>query len=305
MRGLIVVVMLFSCQQPMKENKESPYIVVLGIAQDAGFPQAGCNKECCKKAWLDPQIRKSVSCIALVDPVSKKQWLFDATPDIKFQLNMLENISNINPLSGVFLTHAHIGHYTGLMHFGKEVMDTKNLPVYAMDKMQSFIQNHAPWKQLTKINNIQLQKLADRSPVILNERIIVTPFLVPHRDEYSETVGYKISINDKSLVFIPDIDKWHDWQQDIKQLIKEIDYAFIDGTFYQDGELDRDMSQIPHPLVVETMDILSDLDKKNKKKVHFIHLNHTNPLLLKNSAEQKTVFQKGFNVAKEGQIITL
>ena len=86
----------------MKENKESPYIVVLGIAQDAGFPQAGCNKECCKKAWLDPQIRKSVSCIALVDPVSKKQWLFDATPDIKFQLNMLENISNINPLSGVF-----------------------------------------------------------------------------------------------------------------------------------------------------------------------------------------------------------
>ena len=113
-----------------------------------------------------------------------------------------------------------------------------------MDKMQSFIQNHAPWKQLTKINNIQLQKLADRSPVILNERIIVTPFLVPHRDEYSETVGYKISINDKSLVFIPDIDKWHDWQQDIKQLIKEIDYAFIDGTFYQDGELDRDMSQI-------------------------------------------------------------
>ena len=166
------------------------------------------------------------------------------------------------------------------MHFGKEVMDTKNLPVYAMDKMQSFIQNHAPWKQLTKINNIQLQKLADRSPVILNERIIVTPFLVPHRDEYSETVGYKISINDKSLVFIPDIDKWHDWQQDIKQLIKEIDYAFIDGTFYQDGELDRDMSQIPHPLVVETMNILSDLDKKNKESTFYTFKSYQ-PLIVK------------------------
>ena len=116
MRGVIIVMMLFSCKQPMKEYNETPYIVVLGIAQDAGFPQAGCNKDCCKKAWLDPQIRKNVSCIAIVDPVSNKQWLFDATPDIKFQLNMLENISNINPLSGVFLTHAHIGHYTGLMH---------------------------------------------------------------------------------------------------------------------------------------------------------------------------------------------
>lgn len=297
--------MLFSCNQPMKENTEIPYIVVLGIAQDAGYPQAGCNKDCCKKAWSDPAKRKNVSCIALVDPVSKEQWLFDATPDIKFQLYMLEKISEINSLSGVFLTHAHIGHYTGLMHFGKEVMGTNNLPVFAMERMQYFLRNHAPWNQLAKINNIKLKELTTLTPVILNERITVTPFLVPHRDEYSETVGYKISTNKKSLIFIPDIDKWHVWEQDIKDLVKTNDYAFLDATFYKNGELDRDMGQIPHPFVVETMNLLSNLEDKDREKVHFIHLNHTNPLLLENSKEKKEVFKKGFNIAKEGQTIKL
>lgn len=301
---LIITMFFIMCNTNTKEIS-NPYVVVLGIAQDAGFPQANCNKKCCAKAWEDVKFRRNVSCLALVDPISKQQWLFDATPDIKFQLNILESISNINPLSGVFLTHAHIGHYTGLMHFGKEVIGTHNLPVFAMERMQNFLKHHAPWNQLVEINNIKLQELKNDTPVVLNERITVTPFLVPHRDEYSETVGYKISTNKKSLVFIPDIDKWHVWEYDIKELITEVDYAFLDATFYEDGELNRDMSQIPHPFAVETMNLLSDLNEKSKNKVHFIHLNHTNPLLLQNSREQKEVLNRGFNIAQEGQIIIL
>ncbi|SVD68180.1 uncharacterized protein METZ01_LOCUS421034, partial [marine metagenome] len=110
----------------MEIKNTNPYIVVLGVAQDAGYPQANCNKSCCNKVWENPQLSKFVSCLGLVDPISKQQWLFDATPDIKFQLRLLEIKSNINPLSGIFLTHAHIGHYTGLLQLGKEVMGTKN-----------------------------------------------------------------------------------------------------------------------------------------------------------------------------------
>tara|TARA_B100000700_G_C14990574_1_gene831085 strand:- start:845 stop:1714 length:870 start_codon:yes stop_codon:yes gene_type:complete len=289
----------------MKSEFMEPYLVVLGTAQDAGFPQANCNKKCCEDAWNMPEKRKFVSCIAIVDPKSKQQWIFDATPDIKFQLNLLEKVSKINPINGIFLTHAHIGHYTGLMQLGREVMGTHNLPVFAMKRMENFIKNNAPWDQLEKIKNININRLKQDSAVNINTRIKVTPFLVPHRDEYSETVGYKIETLRKSVLFIPDIDKWHLWEKDIAKIITEIDYAFIDGTFYKDGELERDMSSIPHPFVVESMEVLKDLSNKDKSKVYFIHLNHTNPLLQKNSLERKTVISKGFNYAKQGMTIRL
>ena len=306
MRNLLIFTLFFyCCNGEMKSEFMEPYLVVLGTAQDAGFPQANCNKKCCEDAWNIPEKRKFVSCIAIVDPKSKQQWIFDATPDIKFQLNLLEKVSKINPINGIFLTHAHIGHYTGLMQLGREVMGTHNLPVFAMKRMENFIKNNAPWDQLEKIKNININRLKKDSAVNINTRIKVTPFLVPHRDEYSETVGYKIETLRKSVLFIPDIDKWHLWEKDIAKIITEIDYAFIDGTFYKDGELERDMSNIPHPFVVESMEVLKNLSNKDKSKVYFIHLNHTNPLLQENSFERKTVISKGFNYAKQGMTILL
>tara|TARA_B100000902_G_scaffold399870_1_gene473197 strand:- start:26672 stop:27595 length:924 start_codon:yes stop_codon:yes gene_type:complete len=301
---LIIIILAFlACNKPMIKKEKNPYVIVLGVAQDAGYPQAGCNKNCCKDAWKDHSKRKNVSCIALVDPISKEQWIFDATPDVKYQLQLLEKKSGINPLSGIFITHAHIGHYTGLMQFGREVIGSKRLPVYCMERMENFIKSNAPWDQLVKIQNINLKLLKNDSTIVLNERINITPFLVPHRGEYSETVGYKINANKKSLVFIPDIDKWEQWNTNIIELIKKVDYAFLDGTFYENGELNRDMSQIPHPFVKESIELFSKLPLYDKQKVHFIHMNHTNPLLLEGSVAQKEVEQKGFNVAKEGMII--
>ena len=289
----------------MKKNKETPFVVVLGIAQDGGYPQAGCNEDCCENAYSDPLKRKNVSCLALVDPKSNKQWIFDATPDLKFQLNLLKKKSGINALNGVFLTHAHIGHYTGLVNFGNEVMGSNNMPVYCMKKMRNFIRSYAPWNQLVKNKNIDLKLLENGSSIKLDQSLSITPILVPHRDEYSETVGYKIVSKNKSLVFIPDIDKWDKWNISITELIKQVDYAFLDATFYKNGELKRDMSKIPHPLVEESMALFSELSKEDKKKIYFIHFNHTNPLLREESKAQKEVVKKGFNFSKEGEIIAL
>ena len=304
-RYLLILICFFTCNKPMEIKNTNPYIVVLGVAQDAGYPQANCNKSCCNKVWENPQLSKFVSCLGLVDPISKQQWLFDATPDIKFQLRLLEIKSNINPLSGIFLTHAHIGHYTGLMQLGKEVMGTKNLPVYTMERMLLFLKNNAPWSQLVDIKNINLIPMVNNSIIRLNDRISVSPFLVPHRDEYSETVGYKISTSEKSLIFIPDIDKWDYWDMDINEMIKGVDYAFLDATFYQDGELERDMSAIPHPFVKESMELFSSLSKIDKQKVFFIHFNHTNPLLIEDSDAHNNVKNKGFKIAEQGHSVTL
>ena len=295
--------LLFSCSINQEEFLTTPYVMVLGIAQDAGYPQMNCKKICCKIAWENKELQRMTSCLAIVDPITKEQWIIDATPNIKDQFQLLKSKTKNETLNGILLTHAHIGHYTGLMHLGREVMGADKVPVFAMPKMHSFLKKNGPWSQLVNLNNISLQKLRQDSIINLNKNIKIQPFLVPHRDEFSETVGYKVLINNKSLIFIPDIDKWGKWEHDITQIIQKVDYAFLDATFYQNGELKRDMCEIPHPFVEESMKLFDFLPKKEKEKIHFIHFNHTNPLLIENSYAQKNVREKGFNLAKEGQII--
>jgi pyrroloquinoline quinone biosynthesis protein B len=288
--------------------KENPFVVVLGITQDAGYPQAGCDKVCCKPAWENPSLRRMVSCLAIVDPVAGEAWLVDATPDFPVQLHLLENIlpGKQTRLAGIFLTHAHIGHYTGLVHLGREAMGTNRVPVFAMPRMKAFLEKNGPWNLLIDLKNIELRSLAADSAIVLNGRIKVTPLNVPHRDEFSETVGFKIEGQEKSVLYIPDIDKWHLWQRDISKLLKEVDSALLDGTFYQNGEIPgRDMSEIPHPFMVESMTAFAELPTEEKAKVHFIHFNHTNPVLLENSEAKRCVEAAGFGMTKEGMIFKI
>ncbi len=299
---IITLLLFFACNQK-EETPQTPYIMVLGVAQDAGYPQMNCKKDCCKTAWKNTELQRNTTCLAIVDPTTNQQWIIDATPNIKQQLQLLKSKTGTENVNGVLLTHAHMGHYTGLMHFGREVMGTNNIPVFAMPKMKTFLEENGPWSQLVELENISLQKLKNDSTFYLNERVQIKPFLVPHRDEYSETVGYKISINNKHLIFIPDIDKWEKWETNISELIQKVDYAFLDATFYKNGELKRDMSEIPHPFVQESMGLFSTLSDADKQKVHFTHFNHTNPLLIEGSPAQQEVTEKGFNLAKEGMII--
>ena len=300
---LISFIFLFSCTSTKQELPSSAYVIVLGVAQDAGYPQINCKKKCCAAAWENLNLRRTTSCLAIIDPTTNEQWIIDATPNIKDQLQLLKNKTGNESLNGILLTHAHMGHYTGLMHFGKEVMGANKTPVFVMPKMKTFLEENGPWSQLVELENISLQKLKSDSTINLNKNIKARPFLVPHRDEFSETVGYEILINEKTLIFIPDIDKWERWETDISELIKKADYAFLDATFYKNGELKRDMCEIPHPFVEESIKLFATLSDTDKQKVHFIHFNHTNPLLQEGSPAQKEVLGKGFNLAREGQII--
>tara|TARA_R110001599_G_scaffold244895_1_gene445059 strand:- start:165799 stop:166746 length:948 start_codon:yes stop_codon:yes gene_type:complete len=314
MKNLIPFFFLFllSCGNNSSDNKPvispSPEIelVVLGIAQDAGFPQAGCKKENCQLYWEGKEERRHATSLGLIDHTSGKYWLFEATPDFKDQLHAVQESAgtNKNP-SGIFLTHAHIGHYTGLIHLGHEVMGASGVPVYTMPRFKNYLQTNGPWEQLVNFENIALQQMTADSAVKLSENIKVTPFLVPHRDEYSETVGYKIETENKSALFIPDINKWNIWERSIIVEISKVDYAFLDATFYDSDELPgRDMSEIPHPFVEESIKLFKNLSDSEKAKVHFIHFNHTNPLIL-DSSQTKHVKELGFNVAFEGMKINL
>lgn len=287
---------------------DGSYIEVLGIAQDAGYPQANCYEPHCNRAWEDKALRRTTSCIAVIDPATRKKYLFDATPDIREQLYRLNRNAPDGEyqLGGVFLTHAHIGHYAGLMHFGHEASSTRDVPVYAMPRMHEFLSSNGPWDQLLRYRNIELRRLDDDRAIPLNGTINITPFLVPHRDEYSETVGYRIQGPNKTAVFIPDIDKWDRWAIDIRALLRSVDYALLDATFFADGELPgRDMSKIPHPFVSESMALFEEFTDEEKARVIFIHMNHTNPLLIDGSPQQAEVERRGFRVAREGMRLEL
>lgn len=315
------IVFIISCSErkPLIETYEqesgSPSnisktsIVILGTIQDAGSPQIACNKKCCIRLFKNPDNTRKVVSLGLIDKINNKTYLFEATPDIGAQMKNLTQYENKNDkeiVDGIFLTHAHIGHYTGLMFLGKEAMDAKSTPVYAMPRMKAFLSTNGPWGQLVTRENVTLKAIENEKTIQLSEEIQVTPFLVPHRDEYSETVGYKIQGPNKTALFIPDIDKWDKWNKNIIDEIKKVDYAFLDGSFYSEKEINnRDISEIPHPFIIESLEKFKGLDEHEKSKVIFIHFNHTNPVIDQNSEEAKEVINQGFKIGKYNEVFEL
>jgi pyrroloquinoline quinone biosynthesis protein B len=282
---LTPLLLLAGCVTPAPLPR-TPYIHVLGIAQDGGYPQAGCVRADCLKAWRDPRLRRHVASLAIVDPQTREQWIIDATPDFGAQLAMLPEAR----VDGILLTHAHIGHYLGLAQLGREVMGAKNVNVHAMPRMSEFLRKNGPWDQLVRLGNIRIVTIDGE--IRLNERIHVTALRVPHRDEYSETVGFIVRGPDRSILWLPDIDKWEKWETPLEEVLASVDIAYLDGTFHTADELPgRNMSEIPHPFIIETINRLGNSPLKSR--VRFIHLNQSNPLLREP--------RKGIVIAREGE----
>lgn len=308
---LILLIILISCDKTESVKKEiqkkKQYITVLGIAQDGGYPHIGCQKMCCANYYNGTYKRKSVVSLGLIDTENQQKWLFDATPDMHTQLAELEqnHLKTKTIIDGVFLTHAHIGHYTGLMYFGREAFGKKNINVFAMPKMKNYLTKNGPWSQLIKLENIKLKSLLHDSTIVLNNKLKVTPFVVPHRDEFSETVGYKIKGTKKAALFIPDIDKWHKWKRSIIAEVKKVDYAFVDATFLNQNEVKRAMTEVPHPFIEETVNLFKNETFATKNKITFIHFNHTNPTIEENSETRKSIEKLGFRFANEGMRVEL
>jgi len=309
---LVAIALLGSCNQESNSNLSGKKIstvpltetslVILGTLQDAGSPHIACTKDCCKELFQNPDQNRMVVSLGVIDPENKVSYLFEATPDISVQMKMLKQFGSKESKEtpdGIFLTHAHIGHYSGLMYLGKEAMNAKSIPVFAMPRMKKFLEESAPWSQLVSTSNISIRELAIGKSEQLTLNITVTPFTVPHRDEYSETVGFIIEGPTKKALFIPDIDKWEKWDTSIIEEIKKVDYAFIDATFFDAEEIDnRDIREIPHPFIIESMELFANLSPTEKKKIYFIHVNHTNPVLNSDSKQAKQVIDNGFNLAQ-------
>ena len=300
LQNLFIVLLIFCASNLQAQAK----LVVLGTVQDGGSPHIMCLKSCCTNLSSEEKAARQVTALGLSFGTTD-YYLFEASPNITLQMQQMHALGHLN-LAGIFLTHAHVGHYMGLLYLGREAWGANKIPVYAMPRLRTFLKENGPWSQLVDLENITLQALENKQPQQLPQGIKVTPFVVPHRDEFSETVGYYIAGSNKTALFLPDIDKWNKWEKDIAEVIKAVDYAFIDASFYDAAEINyRPIAEIPHPFVIETLEQLKELEKKDREKVFFIHMNHTNPMLDPEREATKKVRALGFSVARIGDTFSL
>jgi len=282
----------------------SPFAIALGTAQDAGIPQPGCHRACCEAARRDRTIERLPACLGLVDPESSRAFMIDCTPRFPRQLERL--LAHCGTLAGILLTHAHIGHYTGLVYLGREAMATSRMPVWVLPRMEQFLRQNAPWSGLVDLGHIELRPLVPDEPVALTSSVTVTPWLVPHRDEYSETCAFLIEGPSCRIFYVPDIDAWARWERDLADVLAGVDVALLDGCFFDDAELGhRDPSVIPHPRITHTLALAASLPAPERAKIHFTHLNHTNAAATPGSAQAKKVEEASCHVAQEGQLWAL
>lgn len=283
---------------------------VLGTAQDGGLPHVACTCQHCEAARRDPARARRVASLALV--TSDGVRLVDATPDLPEQLDALADVRDVvpgrvdrTPVDGVLLTHAHVGHYLGLAWLGFEAVAAEGVPVHASARMSEFLRTNGPWSQLVAQRDIVLEVLVPGRAMKFGE-VEVVPIVVPHRDEFSDTLGFRFVGPRSTVLYVPDTEPWAKWPQPIEDELVGVDVALLDGSFYSAGELpDRPVETIGHPLMIDTMDRLEPLVRAGTLRVWFTHLNHSNPALDPSSAERKAIERRGFAVLSDGARLPL
>jgi pyrroloquinoline quinone biosynthesis protein B len=291
------------------EAPRGPIVRVLGTAQDGGFPHAACACDRCRRARSDSATARRIASLAVVLPQSERVFLIDATPDVRAQLTTLSDLRppptdrvDRQPVDGILLTHAHIGHYLGLAFFGYEAIHSRDLPVIATPRMAEYLRTNGPWSQLVAFDNISLQELSPGRDLALGEQVTVTAVRAPHRDEYADTVGFLIAGPRRSLFYLPDTDSWHAWTPPVTEILDRVDIALLDGTFFSAAELPgRRVEEIGHPLIERSMDLLQSRVDADDLEVYFTHLNHSNPALDRDGETRRLIESRGFHVLDDGQ----
>lgn len=287
-----------------------PYLLVLGTAQDAGIPQIAAHLPEDEAARQNPSRRRLVSSLLIADPATGKRWLIDATPDFSEQVARAAGNPPGAPqpagrpplFDAIFLTHAHMGHYTGLLQLGREAYAAEGQRVMASASMAAFLEKNAPWELLVRLGHIRLERFAAGTAIALAPELSITPIAVPHRAEYTDTYAFLVRGPHRSALYLPDIDRWEAWDQKLEDVLRRVDVAFLDGTFFDEHELPgRKLEEIPHPLIRLTMERLAALPENERRKVVFIHLNHSNPAADPDSAARRAIEAAGMRLAIEGQ----
>jgi pyrroloquinoline quinone biosynthesis protein B len=263
-------------------------VIVLGTAQDGGSPQLGSPAR--------GPARLVSSLAVVVDDGTT--LLIDVTPDVRAQIGHLESVAAYrdrkrrNAVDHIAITHAHMGHYTGLVQFGREAHNARGITAWVTPSMADFIASNQPWRALVDGGHLDLQ--AGFGPVTMSVGLTIRLVPVPHRAEFTDTVG--VSLNDR-VIYLPDIDGWERWPE-AEAEISNHEICLLDATFAGLDEVPgRDLSDIPHPLVSDTIERFGHL--VGDRRIILTHLNHSNPVAVSGSDEAEAVEAAGFEIATD------
>jgi len=253
--------------------------------------------------------------LSVIHHSSQQYWIFDASMQLSEQWRRFGARLGCYTLAGVFITHAHVGHYLGLLYLGKECSHSRQLPLHASEDMHTFLQTNQPFAALYEGQNVSPRALQAEQPVSLAPGLTVTPHLVQHRADFTDTLAFTIAGPSHRLYFCPDIDSWEGLAPlySLESLLTSRDVLLLDATFFDDDELPagRDMATIPHPRAAHTARLVGEIRERAPGRggeVVLIHLNHSNRLWLrdgKHAEEHRRLQSAGVEVGRTGQTWTL
>lgn len=306
-------------------------IVVLGAAAGGGVPQWNCGCPVCQAARTErPELQSTQASIAI--SADGEHWfLINASPDLRQQLTATPQLHpkglrlRHTPIAGVILTNSEVDAVAGLL----SMREGSPFTVYAHPRVLAILKANS-------IFNVLSETSVKRQPIVLDEAfepalpdgspsgIEIVPFAVPGKGAWylegkahpagsggaGDTLGLRISdkASGKHLYFLA---ACAEVTPELKGRIAGASLIFFDGTVWRDDELiaaglgaktGQAMGHISMSGENGAMAALSDLGIDRKI---FLHINNSNPALLRDSAERKTAEGAGWQIPTDGMEITL
>jgi pyrroloquinoline quinone biosynthesis protein B len=306
-------------------------IVVLGAAAGGGVPQWNCGCPVCQAARTEhPELRSTQASIAI--SADGEHWfLINASPDLRQQLIATPQLHpqglrlRHSPIAGVILTNSEIDAVAGLL----SMREGSPFTIYAHPRVLAILKANSIFDVLSEAN-------VKRQPIAIDEAfepelpdgspsgIEIVSFAVPGKgawylegkahpagdDGAGDTLGLRIGdkASGKHLYFLAACARV---TPELKARLAGASLVFFDGTVWRDDELiaaglgaktGQAMGHIAMSGDDGAIAALADLGIDRKV---FLHINNSNPALLRDSAERKTAERAGWEIPADGMEITL
>src|SRR6184192_2207446 len=296
-------------------------VIILGSAAGGGVPQWNCGCRNCTEA-RDTNRSRTQSSVAL--SADGERWiLMNASPDLRTQLAAHRSLwppsgSRATPVRAVVLTDGEIDHTLGLLLLRESAT---RLPVYAPGGVTTLLGDEWPlYRVLSAYAGVEPRTLAEGRSVALADGagtplgISCSTTAVARRPpRYARalapaTAAFDVALRltdertGGTLGYVPTAGAIDDA---VRRVAGGADLLLFDGTFWSDDELAaagveaptaRAMGHLPVGGPSGSLELLPRLDAK---RVVLVHINNTNPILCRSSAERARVEAAGIVVGED------
>jgi pyrroloquinoline quinone biosynthesis protein B len=306
-------------------------VVVLGAAAGGGVPQWNCGCPVCQAARHDcPELQSTQASIA-VSADGEHWFLINASPDLRQQLIATPQLHprtphlRHSPIAGVILTNSEVDAVAGLL----SLREGSPFTIYAHERVLAILKDNSIFNVLNE-KNVRRQPIAidaafePELPDGSRSRLEILPFAVAGKgawyleghvhpagaDGSGDTLGLRISDTGSGEYFYF-LAACAEVTPELKTRLSGAPLVFFDGTVWRDDELiasglgkktGQGMGHIAMSGANGAIAALADLGIARKI---FLHINNSNPVLLRDSKERGVAEAAGWEIPADGMEITL